>query len=70
MDSYLSYFTNRDWDIGVYKLHASLIKKGSRYYVFDKNGQILIITTNKRIAVKIHRKNNGEKSNRKTAEVS
>ena len=70
MDRYLSYFTSRDWDIGVYNLHACLIKKGSRYYVFDKNGKILIITTNKRIAIGIHRKNNGKKSNRKTAEVS
>jgi hypothetical protein len=45
-------------------------KVGNKYYAYDKNGKILIITTYKRIAENINRKANGKKSNRKTAKVS
>lgn len=44
-------------------------KKKNKYYVFDKDGKILIITSYKRIAENIDRKNNGKKSNRKATKV-
>lgn len=31
-----------------------MIKVGNKYYVYDKNGKILIITTYKRVAERIY----------------
>lgn len=54
---------------GVYNLSDYIKKKKNKYYVFDKDGKILIITSYKRIAENIDRKNNGKKSNRKATKV-